>query len=168
MNEEIIRIRSFKPADRTAILEILTSSKVNQTYMLPDYKQKDDAIPLFLRLMELSANSHRFVRCIELNGTAIGFLNDVGIKESTIELGYAVHPAYHNRGYMTIALRLAIAELFKCGYTEVVCGAFEENKASLRVMKKCDMQQMEYSDTIEYRGTRHRCIYFCATNRKEN
>lgn len=160
MNTEKIRLRPFKAEDQTIILEILTSSKINKTYMLPDYKQKADAIPLFLRLMELSVDHNRFVRCIDLDGTSIGFLNDVEIKDGTIELGYAIHPEYHNRGYMTAALNWAITELFSKGYQEVICGAFEENKASLRVMDKCGMKRMGRTDTVEYRGTPHNCVYY--------
>jgi RimJ/RimL family protein N-acetyltransferase len=145
------------------LLEILTSSKVNQTYMLPDFEQKEDAIPLFRRLAELSEKDARFVRCIDLDGTAIGFINDVEIKNDTIELGYVVHPDYHNRGFMTAALRLAIAELFRIGYREIICGAFEGNAASMRVMEKCGMIRVAHTDIIEYRGQSHRCIYYRTT-----
>ena len=79
-----ITLRTFYPEDQMQILETFTSSKVNQTYMLPDFEKKEDAIPLFNRLMNLSNDSSRFVRCIDLDGTAIGFLNDVEIKDSSI------------------------------------------------------------------------------------
>ena len=160
MDTKNIRLRPFKSEDQSMILDILTSSKVNQTYMLPDYAQKEDAIPLFRRLMELSENSQRFVRCIDLAGTAIGFLNDVEIKDGSMELGYVIHPGYHNRGYMTQALALAILELQNAGYREAICGAFEENRASQRVMEKCGMTRTEQEDTVEYRGTSHLCVYY--------
>jgi RimJ/RimL family protein N-acetyltransferase len=41
----------------------------------------------------------------------------------------------------------------------VTAGAFEDNLASLRVMEKCGMQPMEHTDTIEYRGCEHLCLY---------
>ena len=160
MNTRNISLRAFTPADQPMLLEILTSTKVNKTYMLPDFEQKEDAIPLFRRLAELSENDGRFVRCIDLDGTAIGFLNDVEIKGSGLEIGYVIHPEYHNRGYMTAALSLAIKELFDKGYKEVICGAFEGNDASMRVMKKCGMIRIDYTDIIEYRGKTHNCIYY--------
>ena len=163
MNTRNISLRAFTPADQTMLLEILTSTKVNKTYMLPDFEEKEDAIPLFRRLTELSENEARFVRCIDLDGTAIGFLNDVEIKDSALELGYVIHPEYHNRGYMTVALSLAINELFDKGYEEVICGAFEGNIASMRVMEKSGMTRMEHTDTVEYRGKTHKCIYYRAT-----
>ena len=156
----LITLRTFVAADQEQILDILTSNNVNKTYMLPDFERRSDAIPLFRQLMELSKNSERFVRCIDLDGTALGFLNDVEIKDGEIELGYAIHPDHHKRGYMTAALKLAISELFDLGYEHVICGAFEENKASQHVMEKCGMTKMEMTDTIEYRGTAHRCVYF--------
>ena len=164
MNTKNISLRSFTPNDQTMLLEILTSPKVNKTYMLPDFEQTEDAIPLFRRLMELSENEARFVRCLDWDGTAIGFLNDVEIKDNAMEVGYVIHPDYHNRGFMTVALTLAIQELFRKGYSEVICGAFEGNKASLRVMQKAGMKLLERTDDIEYRGKVHRCIYYGLKN----
>ena len=159
MEQKLLKLRPFLPADQTRILETVTSTKVNQTYMLPDFERIEDAIPLFERLSKLSHDHSRFVRCIDVDGQAIGFLNDVEIKDGSIELGYVIHPGYHNRGYMTGALRLAIKDLFDRGYKAVVCGAFEGNNASLRVMEKAGMTPIEKVDIITYRGKDHRCFY---------
>ena len=161
-----ISLREFLPEDQNNILEILTDHKVAETYMLPDFAKTEDAIPLFQRLMALSRQSDRYVRCISLDGAAIGFLNDVEIKNGSIELGYVIHPAHHGHGYMTEALRLAIRALHQKGYAEVICGAFEGNTASLRVMEKCGMIKSEHSDILQYRGKTHRCLYYTAV--KEN
>ena len=139
---------------------MLTSDIVNKTYMLPDFAQRNDAIPLFQRLMALSNDENRFVRCISCGDTAVGFMNDVEQKDGKVEIGYVIHPEHHNKGYMTQALKKAIAQLFQLGFTEVICGAFEGNDASLRVMAKSGMQLIPYSDTIEYRGKNHKCIYY--------
>jgi len=168
MDHTNLTLRPFRPEDQERMLEMLTSNRINQTYMLPDFEKQQDAIPLFHRLKTLSEDSGRFVRCIDLEGSAIGFLNDVETTDSSIELGYVIHPEYHNRGYMTAALNWAITELFSMGYQEVICGAFEENQASIRVMEKCSMQQMEHTDTVKYRGIHHRCVYYHTINRKEN
>ena len=158
-----ITLRSFLEADQEQILDTVTSNIVNKTYMLPDYENRSDAIPLFLRLKDLSNDPNRYVRCISLNDTAIGYLNDVETHDGEIELGYVIHPDYHNRGFMTAALKLAIAELFELGYRTVVCGAFEENKASQRVMEKAGMKRIEKVDEIDYRGKIHRCVYCLIT-----
>lgn len=166
MNQPKIILRAFIPEDRERILDILTSDRVNRTYMLPDYEKREDAIPLFRRLTELSHDPGRFVRCIARENEAIGFLNDVEIKDGSIELGYVIHPDYHNRGYMTCALKQAISKLFDLGYKCVICGAFEENRASQRVMEKCGMERIEHTDEIDYRGIIHRCVYCRLTKRE--
>ena len=164
MEMKQITLRPFRPEDQAQILETVTSSKVNQTYMLPDFEKKEDAIPLFNKLMTRSNDSSRFVRCIDLDGTAIGFLNDVEVKDGAMELGYVIHPGYHNRGYMTLALKLAISALFDLGYKRVVCGAFEQNKASQRVMEKAGMLRISFTEEIEYRGNTHVCVYYHIAN----
>ena len=159
-------LRKFQESDMIQMLEILTSNVVNRTYMLPDFAEKADAIPLFERLMGLSMDESRYVRCVSLDGICIGFINDVQIKNGQIELGYVIHPNYHNKGYMTRALKLAIREVFELGYAEVVCGAFSENPASIRVMEKCGMKLWEFTEIIPYRGKDHICVYYKAS--KEN
>lgn len=160
MEQNLLKLRPFLPTDQTRILETVTSTKVNQTYMLPDFERIEDAIPLFERLSKLSHDSSRFVRCIDVDGLAIGFLNDVEIKDGSIELGYVIHPDFHNRGYMTGALKTAIDELFALNYERVICGAFEGNKASQRVMEKSGMTKIEFTEIIEYRGIQHLCVYY--------
>ena len=168
MEHNFVKLRPFLPSDQNRILETVTSTKVNQTYMLPDFERIEDAIPLFERLAERSRDENRFVRCIDVDGQAIGFLNDVEIKDGSIELGYVIHPDHHNRGYMTAALKLAISELFNLGYSCVFCGAFEENKASQRVMEKCGMLLQEHTDIIPYRGQEFQCVYYAIEKEAES
>ena len=156
----MITLRVFQPEDQKRILQTVTAKTVSKTYMLPDFAQEEDAIPLFNRLMTLSKDTARYVRCISKGQEAIGFLNDVEIKDGKIELGYVIHPAFHGQGYMTEALKMAIQELFTLGYAEIVCGAFEENAASIRVMEKAGMQRIEFTENIDYRGQTHLCVYY--------
>ena len=159
-----VSLRPFREEDRDIILDILTDETVKKTYMVPDYPYREDASPLFRRLFELSMQTDRYVRCIRINDAPAGFLNDVEITGKQIELGYVIHPAHQGRGYMTKALNIAISELFQRGFTEVITGAFEENRASLRVMEKCGMRKLEKTDEIAYRGRTHRCIYYSRRN----
>ena len=160
METKPITLRPLHLEDQGQMLEILTSNLVNKTYMLPDFETSEAAIPLFNRLMMLSNDTQRFVRCIALDDTAIGFLNDVEIKDGFIELGYVIHPAYHNRGFMTAALNTAIKELFRLGYQTVHCGAFKENAASIRVMEKAGMVRISKTEDIEYRGKLRHCVFY--------
>jgi len=128
--------------------------------MLPDFETREDALPLFHRLCDLSRDPGRFVRGIYAENTLIGFLNDVEICGSIMELGYVIHPDHWGKGYATAALKLAMEQLFARGFREIITGAFSENIASMRVMEKAGMQKMEKTDIIAYRGTTHVCLYY--------
>ena len=153
-------LRKISLEDRDHILEILTSESVGKTFMLPVFQKKEDAIPLFLRLRELSSDPTRYVRCIDLQGNPIGFINDISQEHGTVEIGYVIHPDYQGRGYMTAALNAAIVELACHGFQQLITGAFAENTASIRVMEKCGMIRLSKTDEISYRNEIHSCVYY--------
>ena len=155
-----MELRTFSPEDAAGMLEILADKRVNKTYMLPDFETKEDALPLFRRLMEFSQSKDHFVRGMFLEDRPIGFLNDVEIADGTIELGYVVHPEYWGQGHATAALKKAIEDLFALGFREVRCGAFAENPASIRVMEKAGMTLLPITEEIPYRGSMHHCVYY--------
>lgn len=154
-----MRLRPLTEKDEAALLELLTNDTIKLTYMLPDFPRREDAIPLARKLMELSQDETRFLRGMEADGVLVGYLNDVEMTDGTVELGYVVHPRHWGKGYATAALKLAIEALFQKGFREVVCGAFEENPASLRCMEKAGMRRIDKVDEIDYRGKVHRCLY---------
>lgn len=156
----MVFLRPISPHDREAVLDILTNTCVKQTYMLPDFSCQEDAVPLFQRLVALSADPDRYVRGIYTGGSLVGFLNDVEVANETIELGYVIHPRFQGSGYATEALGLAITELFRLGFRAIITGAFSTNAASIRVMEKNGMTRMEKTDEIEYRGHTHTCVYY--------
>ena len=156
----MVFLRSILPEDRERMLDILTSEKVNKTYMIPDFPEREAAVPLFQRLMDMSQSGSKYVRAIDLDGGLIGFVNQVDLEDQTIELGYVIHPDFHGMGYMTDALKLAIGEMFEKGHTQVITGAFSSNLASIRVMVKCGMTKLDKTDEIEYRGVTHTCVYY--------
>lgn len=160
-----MKLRTLTETDEPVLLELLTNDRIKHTYMLPGFDRQEDAIPLARRLTQLSREEGRFVRGMDNDGVLVGFLNDVDISDGSIELGYVVHPAHWGKGFATAALKLAVHELFRLGYREVICGAFEENPASIRVMEKAGMQKLEKADEIEYRGLVHRCVYYSVERR---
>ena len=102
----MIILRSISPEDRERMLDILTSPKVSKTYMLPDFADREDALPLFLRLMDMSREGSKYVRAVDLDGGLIGFVNQVEADRDAIELGYVIHPDFQGRGCMVqLALR---------------------------------------------------------------
>ena len=155
-----MNLRKLTSGDEAAMLELLTNSVIKQTYMLPDYASKEDAIPLFHRLLALSQDDTQFVRGICAGEKLVGFLNNVEIENGTIELGYVIHPSHWGKGYATAALKAAISQLLEAGYETVLAGAFAENPASIRVMEKAGMTRLEKTDEIEYRGKTHHCVYY--------
>ena len=156
----MIRLAPLRAADLETMLDILTNDCVKQTYMLPDFPSREDAVPLFQKLVGLSGDSRRFVRGIYADETLVGFLNDVEIENGAIELGYVIHPRFQGNGYATEALGIAIGELFRLGFQAVITGAFRQNAASIRVMEKNGMTRIEKAEPIEYRGKTHICVYY--------
>ena len=157
---EQITLRPFLEEDAPVMQALLTDPIIGKTFMLPDYPNREAALPLFQRMLALSKDPRRFVRGICFGSRLVGFLNDTEIEENSIELGYVIDPGMHNRGIMTQALQLAIQELFAMGYRQVKAGAFAENLASMRVMEKCAMHRLPCTDTVSYRGQEHTCIYY--------
>ena len=161
---ERLMLRSMSENDEKNALDLLTNEQIAKTFMLPIFQEKKDAIPLFERLKTLSLSDERFVYGIYFQDELIGFLNDVGMTENSVELGYCLHPKYHNQGIMTEVLKEAIKALFSLGLEKVKAGAFEGNTASMRVMEKCGMARTGETEMIEYRGENKRCICYEIVN----
>lgn len=157
---ERLCLRSIKDEDFEGLYRLLTNEIVAKTYILPEFKSKEEGIRLFLRLKELSQVNSRFVYGIALNGEIIGLINDVDICGDQIELGFAFHPDHHNKGYATESLKAAINTLFDMGYITVKTGAFETNLPSQRVMEKAGMTKLSETEIIDYRGATHKCVFF--------
>ena len=162
MNFETKRltVRPFIDGDKEKMLEMLYDESIKKTYMIPDFESVEAAEKLFSVFSRLSLADDRYVGAICLGDELIGFMNDTEIDGDKIELGYVISPKHQNKGYCTEALSGAITYLFEHGFSEVKCGAFEENIASIRVMQKCGMTLLQKSDVIEYRGREHKCVYY--------
>lgn len=156
----MIDLRPITDLDKELMIEIFKNKEVKETYMLPDYRSDEGYINLFENFKKLSNDTRRYVRGIYLKDKLIGFINEVEKTEESIELGYVISPLYKGRGFATRALDLSINYLLSIGYKEIVCGAFETNLASIRVMEKAEMKKMLKTDRIEYRGKTHKCIYY--------
>ena len=159
-----LTLRPFEDSDAQDVIAILRDPCVGKTYMVPDLTDNEVALRLFNRFRDLSHDDSRVVLAVALDGKVIGFINDTGIDGTRIELGYAFSPAHHNRGYATEALTAMIQTLFTRGFEEIICGAFAQNVASLRVMEKSGMRPTGETEEIAYRGQTHRCVY-CSIKR---
>ena len=160
INTARLCLHAFSDEDAETMIALLTNSEVIKTYMVPDFRSSAEEVKLFERFKELSGSDERFVYGIYLEEKLIGFINDVEIKETEIELGYVIDPSYKNQGFATEALAAAIKALFAAGFSVVRTGAFEENAASMRVMEKCGMVRLGQEEEIRYRGKVHRCCLY--------
>lgn len=156
-----ISLRVLAPEDAGRLTALLKDETIKKTYMIPDFSSDEEAAALAERLRLRSLDASRYVRGVYLGARLVGFVNDVAIAGGEIELGYVVDPAFHNRGFATQALALAMGELFARGFDAVVCGAFEHNAASRRVMEKNGMTRTGKTEVIAYRGREHVCVYYC-------
>ncbi|MBR2132104.1 MAG: GNAT family N-acetyltransferase [Oscillospiraceae bacterium] len=164
LKTERLVLRSFVDTDAENVLSILYNEQVKKTYMIPDFSAPEEAHKLFLRFKELSEDLDRFVYAICRDGQVVGFLNEVGKTETSMEVGYVIHPEHQKQGYATEALRACIGELFRIGYSAVEAGFFVENTASRRVMEKSGMHPSGKTDSVSYRGEVHACEYFIVEN----
>ena len=155
-----LTIRPFAEGDKERMIEMLYDESIKKTYMIPDFESVGAAEKLFSAFSRLSLDESRYVGAVCLDGEIIGFMNDTEIEGDSVEMGYVISPSHQNKGFCTEALSGAIKYLIENGFSEVVCGAFEENAASLRVMQKCGMKLLQKTDVIEYRGEKHNCIYY--------
>ena len=160
INTKRLSLHSIENTDKQYLIELLTNEIISKTYMVPAFKNNDEKEKMFDHFKKISNNLERFLYGIYLNEKLIGFINDVEIIEDEIELGFVIHPKYHNFGYATEVLKKCIEELFNIGYETIKAGAFEENIASIKVMEKSKMIRLNSTSTIEYKSKMHNCIWF--------
>lgn len=153
-----LTLHAMDERDGERMIALLTDPVVTKTYMVPDFASHDEAYRMFDRIRALSCNPDRFVYGIYDCDGLVGMINAVDDDGERIELGFALHPSVHRRGYATEALQACMDELFRMGYAAVRAGAFPENAASLRVMEKCGMSRLEETEQVTYRGCSYDCI----------
>lgn len=155
-----LTLHAIRDGDKEALLSMLTSERVYNTYMVPDLVTQHACDKLFSSFKALSERDDRYVFGIYEGDTFLGVIHDTAIEGNTLELGYALHPAYFGQGIMTEALRGMIDYLFTQGFAEIFAAAFEENEASRRVMQASGMCVTGKTERIAYRGKTHTCVYY--------
>jgi len=153
-------LKPYSDKDQENMIELLTNEKIKETFIIPDFSTRDEAVAMFKKLQAFSCSENHYELGIYKNQYLIGFINDVYVDDTKIELGYVIHPDFHNKGYATEALGSAIEDLFQKGFSEIITGAFETNKASCRVMEKCGMERINKEEDMLYHGKLQHCIYF--------
>lgn len=156
-----LTLKPYAQEDIPALAKLLQNKEITKTFMVPDFETKAQVAVLVQKLISFSslADTRHLEYGIYLNDALIGFVNDCGIEEDSIEIGYVIHPDYQRRGYATEAVQAILHELKKMGFRKVTAGFFAENTASRQVMLHCGMHPIEYTDKEEYRGQIHTCCY---------
>ena len=112
---ERLELKPIAPDSLDALVELLTDDVVKQTYMVPDFPNREEAEKLAHRLITLSEQEERHVAGIYYGDSLIGILNETESVDDRIEVGYAILPRYHNQGFCTEALQGAIGYFFAQG-----------------------------------------------------
>ena len=154
-----LELKTYEESDKDFMVEILLNEEIKETFMIPDFEKREQAENLFYKLKGFCESEDHFEYGIYKENQLIGFINDCEIEEDMIELGYVIHPKFKGNRYATEALKAAIDELFRMGFTCVRAGFFETNLASYRVMQKAGMKKIDLTDQTEYHGVVHNEIY---------
>lgn len=157
---ERLVLKPFSEDHRQQMLDLLFDKRIKETYMLPDFETREQAAPLFERLMAFSNSDDHFLYGVFFGAAVVGFINDCEKTDSVMELGYVIAPEHQNKGYATEAVRACIQELFRMGYQQVKAGYFAGNTPSCRVMEKCGMRKLDFEEDIEYKGVLRHCFYY--------
>ena len=152
----------YRKEDRERLTEMMRNPEITSTFMVPDYSEEVQFYTLADKLIEFSQinDTAHLEYGIYLDDYMIGFVNDCGYDDETIELGYVIDPAFKGRGFATEAVNAVINELHEMGFKKVVASFFEGNIGSRTVMEKCGMHLNGNSDYEEYRGKKYKC-YEC-------
>ncbi|MDO4372459.1 MAG: GNAT family N-acetyltransferase [Clostridia bacterium] len=158
---ERLILKPYSEQDMDALIDLLTDPEITSTFMVPEMGSRSCAEELVKKLIGFSQpdDTKHLEYGIYLGEKMIGFVNDCGVEEDEIEIGYVIHPQYQGHGYATETVHTVLAELCEMGFRKVTAGYFAENTASLRVMEKCGMQRTTITEEEDYRGKRHLCRY---------
>lgn len=156
-------LRPYHDSDEDRMVELLTNALIKETFMIPDFASREEAAAMFKKLQQYSCSDEHYELGIYLQDELIGFVCDVDIETESIEVGYVIHPDFHNQGFATEALSAVIADLVQRGYRTVLAGAFETNLASRRVLEKCGMQRVAKEEDIFYHNRMQHCVFYTFT-----
>ena len=142
-------IKPITSKDEERLMDILINEEIAKTFMLPEFKNREDSRKLAQKIITNSnINNHENLEY------------GIGFNDEEIEVGYLIHPDYQGKGYATETLKAIINEIGQMGFKRLTAGYFIENKASQRVMEKAGMTKTDIKEEIQYRGINHNCEYY--------
>jgi len=143
LESKSLYLRFLKAEDKEAIFNNINHDKDVLKYYVTNYIEDINDFNIENMLKRFIDNEqYIFAIVLKENNEVIGNIlqcNNPNIVMNNVELGYAIGKKYWNKGYMSEALKVMIDFMFKNGVHKIYCCHFLENKASGRVMEKCNM-----------------------------
>lgn len=144
-------LRDLRADDLESLLAI--SSDANVQRMMEGYLPENEAdlrewlVGTIHHNEQMPRLSHNCAIVLKHTGQVIGWIG-FGVPsepvEGQLDFGYAMNPAFENRGYMTEAVKAMLAYCFEVvGAESVSAYHMDFNPASGRVMTKAGMQQQD-------------------------
>ena len=154
-----LTLHPYRKEDRDRLVSMLQNPEITTTFMVPDYSEKAKFYTLADKLIRFSQIEDKLhlEYGIYLDGYMIGFINDCGFDDETVEVGYVIDPKYKGQGFATEAVTAVIHEFREMGFKKVIAGYFDGNYGSRKVMEKCGMHPNGHSYDEEYRGKILKC-----------
>lgn len=90
---ERLILKPYSEQDIDTLIDLLTNPEITSTFMVPE--------------MGFRSRAEELVRKL------IGFINDCGVEDDEIEIGYVIHQGH---GYATEAVHAIITELREMGF----------------------------------------------------
>ena len=148
---ERLLLRPWSASDLEDLYEYASIPGIGEMAGWTHHKSKEESKTVLSMFIK---NKRTFALELKENGKVIGSL---GLEEGASgkldecligrKLGYVLHPDYWGRGYMPEAVNAIIQYCFGvlC-YDYMLCGCFDRNSRSRRVMEKCGFCYLEAFD----------------------
>lgn len=165
---QMVNLREFKVDDIDRLVVLANNRNVSKylTDIFPYPYTKEDAIWWLETGAKNNAGLHYAIDYQNEFVGAIGITPQSGWKNHSAEIGYWLGEPYWGKGIATIALTEMTEYSFSVlGFKKLFAPVFEQNKASMRVLEKCDYRRegiLEY-DVLKD-GEYHHLHYFAKTS----
>jgi len=147
--EHPIILRPFSSKDEIKYYNISRSDAVKEYF--PYYSENFEDACEIVRIFSKGDFKNNFYFAIEEKnkGNLIGAVIAERITETDFNIGYFVGQEYHNRGYVTLAIKLLIEYLKNIGAKSVCFSVSRENLASISVANKINASKVSDGDKYE-------------------
>lgn len=143
LKTERLILRKIEKGDLDDIFEYSSDPEISKYLLWSKHENKRVTKRYLTDVLKKYKNGQFYDWAIELDGKMIGIcgFSRIDVLNDTAEAGYIVARPYQGKGIASEALNAVLKFGFETLRLNVIkCIAFEENAASLAVMKKCGMK----------------------------